>query len=228
MRYGGGLTTGRIVLYLAGAVLLVLVLAQVLLPRIAASMVRSRVARYGRVTSVSVSAWPAIKLLWGSVDSVRVQAAALALSPAQLAALLGEATDVANVDVDVARVRLGPLALSDAKLTKRGPHLSGQASATETDVSKALPAGVSVALLRSEAGEVEVRVGGSLFGVGASTDAVALASEGKLVVKPVGLLLGALQLTLFSEPHVYIEGAGVSEQSAHPLTYRLQASASLR
>ena len=43
---------------LAGAVL-VLALAQVLLPRIAASRISSRVGRYGSVESVSVRAWPA-------------------------------------------------------------------------------------------------------------------------------------------------------------------------
>ena len=54
--------------------MLVLALAQVLLPRIAASRISSRVGRYGKVQSVSVSAWPAVELLWGSVDSVRVAA----------------------------------------------------------------------------------------------------------------------------------------------------------
>ena len=44
---------------------LVLALAQVLLPRIAASRISSRVGRYGTVQSVSVKAWPAVELLWG-------------------------------------------------------------------------------------------------------------------------------------------------------------------
>ena len=45
--------------------MLVLVLAQLFLPRIAASRIASRVGRYGTVQSVSVKAWPAVKLLWG-------------------------------------------------------------------------------------------------------------------------------------------------------------------
>ncbi len=90
-RGGGGRSKARIAAFLAGAALLVLALAQLLLPRIAAERISSRVGRYGSVESVSVSAWPAVKLLWGSVDSVRVRARHLSLSPAQAAKLLWEA-----------------------------------------------------------------------------------------------------------------------------------------
>ena len=45
---------GRIGVALAGAIVLVLVLAQVFLPGIAASRISSRVGRYGTVQSVSV------------------------------------------------------------------------------------------------------------------------------------------------------------------------------
>ena len=213
---------------LAGAVVLVLVLAQVLLPRIAASRISSRVGRYGTVQSVSVSAWPAVELLWGSADSVRVRARSLALSPAQAAKLLWEARGTASMDVSAESVQLGSLRLSDASLRKRGNALSAQALTTEADVKAALPAGFDVQLLRSEGGEVEVQASGALFGVGASVDAVAGASEGKLVAHPLGFLLEALQLTLFSDPHVYVEGVGASVHSEQPLSYRLTMSASLR
>ena len=85
----------------------------------------------------------------------------------------------------------------------------------------ALPAGFGVQLLSSEGGEVRVRASGGLFGVRASVDAVAGASEGKLVVHPLGLLLSGLQLTLFSDPHVYVQAVGASVDEARPLSYRL-------
>ncbi len=85
-----------------------------------------------------------------------------------------------------------------------------------------------MSLLRSEGGEVEVRATGALFGVGASVNAVAGASDGKLVAHPLGFLIEGVQLTLFSEPHVHMEGVGASVQSTQPLSYRLTASASLR
>src|ERR1019366_6227068 len=79
--------------------------AVVLLPRIAASVISSRVGRYGKVNSVSVSAWPAVKLLWGSADSVKVRAQSLTLEPGQAAKLLWEARSTTRVDASVQRVR---------------------------------------------------------------------------------------------------------------------------
>lgn len=218
----------RIALGSAGAVVLLLALAQLILPRLAASRISSRVGRYGRVQSVSVSAWPAVELLWGHVGSVRVRAGSLALSPAQAASLLWEARGTASMDVSAESVQLGSLHLSDASLSKRGSAMSAQAVASEADVKAALPPGFSVKLLRSEGGEVEVRATGALFGVGASVNAVAGASDGRLVAHPLGFLIEALQLTLFSDPRVYVEGVGASVQSEQPLSYRLTMSASLR
>lgn len=219
---------GRIAAGLAGATVLALALAQLLLPRLAASMVSSRVGRYGTVQSVSVSAWPAEELLWGHVDSIHVKANSLALSPAQAASLLWEARGAASMDLSAASVRLGSLRLSDASLRKRGSALSAQALVSEADVKAALPAGFGVRLLRSEGGEVEVQATGALFGLGASVNAVAGASDGRLVAHPLGLLLEGLQLTLFSNPHVYVESVGASVAGAQPPSYRLTMSASLR
>jgi hypothetical protein len=219
---------GKLAAGLAGAIVLVLALAQVILPRLAVSRITSRVGRYGHVDSVSVSAWPAVELLWGSVGSVRVRARSLALSPAQAAKLLWEAHGTASMDVSAESVQLGSLRLSDASLRKRGSALSAQALTSEADVTAALPAGFDVRLLRSERGAVEVQATGGLFGVDASVDAVAGASEGKLVAHPLGFLLEALHLTLFSDPHVYVEGVGASVHSEQPLSYRLTMSARLR
>jgi hypothetical protein len=219
---------GKIAAGLAGATVLVLALAQVILPRLAVSRITSRVGRYGAVQSVSVSAWPAVELLWGSVGSVRVRANSLALSPAQAAKLLWEARGTASVDVSAESVQLGSLRLSHASLRKRGSALSAQALTSEADVKAALPAGFDVRLLRSQGGEVEVQATGGLFGVDASVNAVAGASEGKLVAHPLGFLLEALHLTLFSDPHVYVEGVGASVHREQPLSYRLTISARLR
>jgi hypothetical protein len=227
-RGNGGRRAIRIGLFLAGGVALLLVLAQVFLPRIAASRISSRLGRYGTVESVSVKAWPAVKLLWGSADSVRVRAGALRLSPAQTAKLLWEARDMSTIRMTASRVKEGSLQLSDVSFSKHGRALAGQALATAADVSAALPVGVGVQLLSSEGGEVRVRAAGGLFGLRASVDAVAGASEGRLVVHPLGLLLSAVRLTLFSDPHVYVLGVGASVSDADPLTYRLTIGASLR
>ncbi|HEY4451615.1 MAG TPA: LmeA family phospholipid-binding protein [Solirubrobacteraceae bacterium] len=228
MRRGGGGRGRRLALGAAGTLLLALALAQVLLPRIAAGTISSRVSRYGKVQSVSVSAWPAIELLWGSADSVRVRARRLALAPAAAAKLLWESHGVARMEVSAERVKLGPLALTGATLAKHGTRLSAAATASEAAVDGALPEGFAVRLLRSERGQVEVQAAGGLFGVGAAVDAVALARGGRLVAHPVGFLLEALQLTLFSDRHVYVEGVGAAQVRVRPASYRLTMSATLR
>jgi hypothetical protein len=228
MRRGGGGRARKLSLALAGALLLVLVLAQLLLPRIAASTISSRVGRYGSVADVSVTAWPAVKLLWGSADSVRVRARRLRLAPAQAAKLLSESHGVARVDLSAEAVQLGPLALTGATLRKRGAELSATAEVTEAGVRAALPEGLEVRLLRSEAGRVEVQAGGGLFGVQATVDAVAEARAGKLVAHPLGLLLEGFGLTLFSDPRIYVEGVGARALSLHPASYRLTMRARLR
>jgi hypothetical protein len=213
-RLGGRPTLTRVLLALGATVLVLLVLAQLLLPGIAASTISSRIGRYGQVESVHVSAFPAVELLWGSAESVDVHARALALAPAQAAKLLWESRDVERMDVHADSVRVGPLHVSAATLSKRGSALTAQARASEADVAAALPPGFSLRLLSSSAGRVEVQASGGLFGIGASVEAVALGSGGKLVAHPRGLLIEALQLTLFSDPHVFVEGVGAGQRGS--------------
>jgi hypothetical protein len=218
----------RIAAIVLAGLLLLLVLAQVLLPAIAAGRIRSRVERYGSVDSVSVSAWPAVKLLWGDADSVHVTADSMTLSPRQAAALLWEGRGVSHLNLHASALRVGSLALTDATLEKRGSQLAAQASATQAATEAALPEGFVVKLLGSRDGEVEVEATGGLFGLQASVDAVAQAEEGRLVAHPEGALLEGFQLKLFSEPHVYVEGVGASVFAGEPLRYRLSMRASLR
>lgn len=204
----------RIALWVAGGIVVLLGLAQIFLPKLAASRVSSRIGKYGKVDHVRVSAWPAVELLWGDADSIQVHASKLRVNPGQTAKLLEEARGVQRLDATVASAEEGPLPASDVTLRKRGSRITAQAFVSEADVAAALPAGFGVQLLGSHDGEVEVRASGGLFGVGASVEAVAQASEGKLVVRPRGGLLEALKLTLFSDPRVYVEGVGATRSGA--------------
>src|SRR3979411_1043256 len=124
----------RIIRPLIGAALVTLRwlgLAQLLLPKLAASRISSRVGRYGAVEHVDVSAWPAVELLWGSADSVTVRARSLSLSPAQAAKLLWEGRDVHSMRLDASSVRVGNVRLGGAHLRKRGSSLAGQTSIDE-------------------------------------------------------------------------------------------------
>jgi hypothetical protein len=220
-------------LWLLGAAVVVLGLAQIFLPKIAASRISSRLGKYGDVQNVHVSAFPAIELLWGDADSVTVRARRLNISPAQTGKLLHEARGLHDVDLSAESSRVGPLPLPLASLKKRGAKLHAQATVSPADIKAALPAGVSLQLVGSSGGKVEVRATGGLFGVGATVDAVAEAEGGKLVVRPRGFLLEALKLTLFSDPHVYVEGvaAGRGEPvntAQNEARYVLSITASLR
>jgi hypothetical protein len=217
----------RIALVSVGAILLLLVLAQVLLPGIAADRISSRLTRYGHVSGVEVKAWPAIELLWGDADSVRVRASDLRVPLPATAKLLREASGAEKLDMSAVRVRVGPLMLSEASLHKRGSQLFAQALVSEAAVAEALPPGVQVRVLRSEGGTVEVSVGGSLFGVGGEIGALAQASGGKLVARPTSPLLDLFSLTLYEDRHVYVESVGATRTSA-PDGYRLAMRARLQ
>jgi hypothetical protein len=212
------------------AIVLALVLAQVFLPGIAASRVRSRVEKYGTVRSVSVKAWPAVKLLWGHADSARVSAGSLRLSPAQTAKLLGEAHAVKRMSLTAESLTEGPLRLRDASIQKHGNALAAEASVSRADVSAALGEGIEVSLLSSGGGQVKVSASGGLFGVSATIEAMVKAQDGELVVQPVGFLLEDLKLTLLDNPRVYVEGVGaraVAGPSGAAAGYRLSIWASL-
>jgi hypothetical protein len=230
LRASGGRRVIRLALVALGAIVVLLVIAQLVLPKIAADRISSRIGRYGQVTSVHVSAWPAVELLFKHADSVTVRAARLTLDPAQTDDLLDEARDSGQLSLSVARAREGPLAVSDVHLRKRGRALHASAFASAADVNAALPPGFDVQLLSSAGGKVAVRASGGLFGVGASVDAVAEARDGKLVVRPRSPLLAAFALTLFAESHVRIEAlaarAATGPEGAPG--YVLEASATLR
>jgi hypothetical protein len=228
MRRGGGRLRNTLLAVL-GAVLLVLVLAQLLLPGIVAGRIASRLRRYGTVQSVHVSAWPAVKLLWGQADSVDVRAGSLAIGSASRAAgLLAEAHGAQSMQLSAASVRLGRVQMSDASLRKQGSALTAQALISAAAVTAALPPGVTLKLLGSSGGSVRVLAGGGLFGAGISVEALAAPSAGALVAHPVGLLLEGFRLTLFSDPHVQVQGVGAEPAPGVPGAYRVMLAGSLR
>lgn len=81
----------RIALSIAIVVVAVLGLAQLLLPEIVAQRVRDELGRYGVVKSATVSALPAIKLLWGRAQSTTVIAEGLDMEFSQAGEFLWKA-----------------------------------------------------------------------------------------------------------------------------------------
>jgi len=225
---------GRVALALAVPVLVVLALSQALLPGLAASRVRSRVAAYGQVHSVQVSAFPALELLWGRADRINVAAGRLAASPAQIASLLWQARGVGELHVDAEAAALDlpllarALEVARVQMRKHGAALSATATLTQAQLAAALPSGVSFEPTASGDGEVQARASGALFGLQATLPVLVRASQGSLIAEPQGVPFGSIAaVTLFSDPHLKVAGVGVRALGSSPPSYEVTVSALL-
>ncbi len=197
-----------------GGIVVVLIVAQLVLPGIAARIARDQLGKYGTVREVSVHAFPAIALLWGRAQSATVRAGSLRMSDSQFDGFVPRMRGIERLDMTAESLQLGSLRLSDVRSEKRGEELTVSGTLTRADLRSALPAGVEVQLLNSASAGVEVRVGGSLFGVGASVLALLSAQEGKLVAQPQGFPFGGLaRITLFSDPRLLVQGFGLTTQA---------------
>lgn len=70
---------GKIAAVVAAALMLLLVLTQLILPRIGEGAIEDRLTENGGVAEVSLSAKPAARLLWGDGDRLAIDAAGLDL-----------------------------------------------------------------------------------------------------------------------------------------------------
>ena len=195
----------------AAAVLVVLaglVAAQLLLPGIAENRLRDRLARDGHVDSVHVSAFPAVKLLWGHADRVTVHMASVRTGTGRLGHLLASTGDAGRVDATARELDVLSLRLRDAKLRKRDGRLEGEATVTDADLRAALPAGFDVRPVASGNGQLVLRGSVTLFGATVTANAVLLAQDGKLRIAPDVPFGGFAALTVFDDPHIHVDGVG--------------------
>jgi hypothetical protein len=186
------------------AVLGLLAAAQVALPRLAESRLRSELAPTGRVQSVHVSAFPAVKLLWRHADSVEIRIGEAAADRGRVAELLDGAHGVGRLDATIASLRLGPLVVRDIALRKRGDRLTGEARVTRADLSAALPASVDLRPVEAAGGELVLQASAGPLAVRARLSA----RDGALVIAPDGLLGGIASLTVFDDPRVAVTAVG--------------------
>jgi hypothetical protein len=189
---------------------LLLVVAQLVLPGIAAQLLRDRLARSGTVLQVQVDAFPAIELLWHQADHVVIRLADYRPNPANLSTLVSQASDVGSLDASASELDTGLLTLRDATLSKRGSELVGSARVTEADLRSAVPFLGGVQPIASGNGQLTLRGTVTLLGVSASVDTTVAAQGGKLIVQPDVPLGGLATLTLFSNPHVQVQSVSAS------------------
>jgi hypothetical protein len=203
-------------------IVLLLVVAQIVLPGIAAQDLRDRLSHNGKVLSVSVSAFPAIELLWHQADKVVVRMARYRSTTGNLHSLLGETADTGSLDASVHELDTGLITLHDAQLRKRGDELLGSATVTPADLRSAL-GGAIQNLQPVASGDGRLTFQGTVFGV--TADATLRAQDGALVVSPDVPLLNLITVNVFRDPHVYIEGVGARDA---PGGFAMQGRARLR
>jgi hypothetical protein len=228
-------TGTRVAFAVVVAVVLLLVLAQIFLPLAAERVLRDRIKPYGALQSVSISAWPAVQLLWGKADSASATAGSLHMTTAQMSKLVWESRGVHDLNFTARRFAVkvpglpNDLVLRDLTTRKHGSSMSMHATLTQADLTAALPSGVAVQPVASGGGQVEMHVTGALFGLQASINALARPLEGRLVAEPRGLPFGGFTtVTLFEDSHLKVEALGVTVNSEQPLTYGVSLRASLR
>jgi hypothetical protein len=205
--------------------LIVLGVAQLMLPGIAAQRLRDRLARSGTVLSVKVSAFPAIELLWHRADHVVVRMASYRAAVGALGSTLAGAVDAGSIDASASELETGLLILRDATLTKRGDTLTGSARVTEDDLRAAAPFLDNLQPIASGTGQLTLRGTATLLGVTASVDATVAAQGGDVIVQPDVPFGGLATVTLFSNPHIAVQDVAAS---AAPGGLSLSAHGQLR
>ena len=217
----------RTALIAAGAlvvVVLLLAIAQLVLPGIAAQSIRDRLSRSGRVLDVQVSAFPAIELLWHHADRVVVRMASYHSNAATLSSNLGQVGDVGTLDASANLFTTGLLTVRNATLGKRGNELTAAATVTEADLRSSLPVLDSVQPVASSNGEITLQGTGTVLGVTATVDATVRPENGALVVSPDAPFGGLATITVFSHPGIAVQR--VSAASA-PGGFTLTAQATV-
>jgi hypothetical protein len=197
---------------IAGGVLVaLLVVAQLLLPRIAERKLRSDLQRHGGNVKVDVAAFPAIKLLWHKADRVTVDVGDYRPGPprsgSSLADDLAKTKDAGKLDVHIGVLNDRLLRMHDVTLRKRGDTLVGEVRLRRSDVNAALPPQLHLSGHATAGQGIAVAGVTSVFGRRVSAKArILVDSRGRIVLKPSGSLLASLvTVPLFSDDRIAVD-----------------------
>jgi hypothetical protein len=190
----------------AGAAVLAFVVAPLVLPSIATQRLRDSLARNGQGVHVSISASPAIKLLWGHADSVHVSITRFSSASGHVGDLLARASKTDRLDVHVGQLTTHGLVLTGVAIQKRGSELIAHATVTQAAIKAVLPFNLHLDPSSSSAGRLIVAGNVSIFGQTLSGSAVVRANGGRIELSPnLPLLDSVLHVTLFGNPQFSID-----------------------
>jgi hypothetical protein len=197
-------------------------LGQLILPPIATSRLRASLSDRGVDVRVSLSAVPAVELLFGYADAVRVRIARLSSGPGSRDNLLSSIAKVGTLDARVGELDLAGLVLTDVSLTKRGNRLTARAHVTRAAIEAVLPVDLNVAPSRTGSPGIKVDATVRAFGHHISADADVVAVGGAIEIQPLIPILGdvsALNVVVFRYRPVWVDRvAAVSRGGSYVLT----------
>jgi len=183
--------------------LLALAILQVALPPIATLIMRGRLG-HAKIQQVSLSAFPAIKLLWGDADNVTLRLTSDNIQAHQVSGMLGEAAGVNTVDARIGRMTVGPLTMRDVSFQKRGSNATVTLQIRQSDLQAALPIIRSVTPISSSNGQLTLRGTANILGLTPSVTMIVAARGGRVVIAPTGFIGLLATITVFSDPHMYV------------------------
>lgn len=184
--------------------------SQVVLPPLAASHIRDGLLRNGVGAHVSVSAFPALELLFGHADTVDVHVQRmLSGGHGNLHHLLADIGNVSELNASIDRMSLLGFPAEEVVVQKRGAMLSASATITRPGIESVIPK--SISLDAAEEGEHSLRmmIAARPLGHWIRVAARLIAAEGQLRAVPDAPGLEFLHLTAFSDPSLAITGVGV-------------------
>lgn len=212
------------------AVIVLLVLAQLILPGIAENRVRSEIEDDGTVESVEVSSFPAVKLLFGKADEIKVHVGEYRPSAGadRIAELIERSRDVGKVDARLDQVRVGPVVLRDVRFHAEDGAATGEASVSDADIRAATPPGLGLRPVVAATDAIVLEASVGAFGLQAGVQARVAATDGAITVAPEGglgsLLGGVATLTVFADPRVQVTRVGAVRRGDG---YRVSADAQI-
>lgn len=215
----------RVALGVLALLVVLAVVAQVVLPRIAEDRVRDELRRVGAVSGVEVRAVPAIKLLWGQVDRLRARVDEGDATRDELGDLLAQTAEIDELRVTAPRLDVGGLSLADVRVAKDADRVRGAATVATDQLRALAPAGLDVTGVFADDGRLAFDATVDALGQRVSGRAVARASDGDVVVAPEGLLGGVASYTAFSDPRLRLDD--VTAADAGPGRLRLSAAGRL-
>lgn len=190
---------GLLVLLAFGAI------SELVLPSLAERRLRNSLSENAKGVSVDVTAEPAIKLLFGHADRVRVDIREMRSGRGNLPDLLARTARTDRLDARVGSVVTHGLRIDDVSLRKRGSMLTARATVTRAAIKAILPAAIRIDQRAAASNTLAFKATLRALGKVVRVTALVQARNGRLLLAPDSVLGGVLSVTLFGDPRVYVD-----------------------